>query len=376
MLSIKTWKELNRFKKLTNKERRIVFYAENKASINHFRQLINELTKNRDLEICYVTSIENDPFAEEENAKINFFYIGEGSARTQFFVTLEADILIMDMPDLENFHIKRSKIFPVHYIYIFHSVFSTHTYLRKDALFNFDTIFCVGPHHVNEIKKSEEMYSLKSKNLIHYGFGRIDELFLKIKKENISIDKKTIIITPTYGKNNLLERCGNEIIQLLLDSGFRVILRPHFRILKESKYLIKNIEKKFGKNKNFSLEKGIISTELFQKSVCMITDWSGISFEYAFVFEKPVIFIDLPQKILNSNYKELEIEPFEIRWREKVGTIISVNNLEKILEFLNTYDQPSLKIQIQKIRSSTIYNIGNSNKVGADYIEKFLLNKN
>jgi YidC/Oxa1 family membrane protein insertase len=87
-------------------------------------------------------------------------------------LTLRAKILVMDMPDLDTYHIKRSKAYPVHYIYLFHSMFSIHSYLRKEALDNFDTIFCVGPHHVNEIKATEKLYELKPKKIINYGFGR------------------------------------------------------------------------------------------------------------------------------------------------------------------------------------------------------------
>ncbi|MBT6195291.1 MAG: hypothetical protein HOI05_05710, partial [Nitrosopumilus sp.] len=49
------WKELRRFEKLSEHESAIVFYAENKASMNHFKTLIFELTEKMDLEICYVT---------------------------------------------------------------------------------------------------------------------------------------------------------------------------------------------------------------------------------------------------------------------------------------------------------------------------------
>ena len=64
------WKELKRFKNLTEKQRSIVFYAENKASINHFRLLISELTEKIDLQICYVTSVEDDPILSSKNQKI------------------------------------------------------------------------------------------------------------------------------------------------------------------------------------------------------------------------------------------------------------------------------------------------------------------
>ena len=136
------WKGLREFESLKENERKIVFYVENKASMNHFKTLIKELTEEKDLEICVVTSVKDDPILTSKNKKIKSFYIGEGAIRTKFFLTLKAKVLIMDMPDLETFHIKRSKVFPVHYIYLFHSMFSVHSYLRKGAVDNFDTIFC------------------------------------------------------------------------------------------------------------------------------------------------------------------------------------------------------------------------------------------
>ena len=104
------WKEFKKFEKLTDKERSIVFYAENEASMNHFRLLISELTEEKNLQICYVTSVKNDPIFSSKNENIIRFYIGDGTARTKFFLTLKAKILIMDMPDLQTFHIKRSKV--------------------------------------------------------------------------------------------------------------------------------------------------------------------------------------------------------------------------------------------------------------------------
>ena len=110
------WKELKRFEKLSDFERSIVFYAENKASMNQFKPLIYELTEKMNLQICYVTSVKDDPIFSSQNQRIMSFYIGDGPARTKFFLALKAKILVMDMPDLDTFHIKRSKIYPVHYV--------------------------------------------------------------------------------------------------------------------------------------------------------------------------------------------------------------------------------------------------------------------
>ena len=368
----KEWSELKKFEKLSDSERSIVFYAENKASMNHFRLLINHLTEEMNLKICYVTSVKDDPIFLDTNTNINSFFIGNGTVRTKFFLTLKAKILIMDMPDLETYHIKRSKVFPVHYIYIFHSMFSIHSYLRKGAVDNFDTIFCVGEHHVKEILEIEKIYDLKPKKLVKYGFGRLDTL-LDEKNEvgENNFEKRLIIMTPTYGKENFLEICGIEIIDILLESNFKVLLRPHFRIFQETPELIDEINKKFQNHKNFRLEEGVISKEDFHSSKCLISDWSGISMEYAFVFERPVIYIDVPQKIMNDEMKRIPLIPLEVSIREKIGHLVDIKKLDQLPEIIHGIDNENSK-EIKKFCSETVFNIGKSAKIGAEYIKKKL----
>ena len=370
------WDNLKKFNNLSDSKRSIVFYAENKASMNHFRTLIFELTERMNFQICYITSVKDDPIFTSTNKNILSFYIGEGTARTKFFLTLRAKILVMDMPDLDTYHIKRSKEYPVHYIYLFHSMFSIHSYLRKGALDNYDTIFCVGPHQVNEIRATEKLYELKPKKIVNYGFGRLDTL-LQEKEEFEKSDsnmKDLILITPSYGNENLLEKCGIELIDTLLKSNFRVLLRPHFRILRDSKKLIDSIKDKFGKNPNFIFEDGVIPSEYFHNSICMISDWSGISMEYAFTCECSVIFIDVPKKILNPDANDLSLEPIEISLRNKIGHIVSPENIENIPTIIKNFenDIPNFSQQIKEIRANIVFNVGNSAPVGAKYIQNLV----
>ena len=370
------WKELKKFNKLNDKQRSIVFYAENKASMNHFRLLILELTEERNFQICYITSVKNDPILSINDKNILAFYIGDGIVRTKFFLELKAKILIMDTPDLDSFHIKRSKIFPVHYIYIFHSMFSVHSYLRKGAVDHYDTIFCVGEHHKREILETEKIYGLKPKKLVDYGFGRLDTLLRErsnFKKKKLNTEN-LIIIAPTYGDNNLLKICGVKIIEILLNSNFKVLLRPHFRIFKESKDLIKIIRDKFQNNENFSLEEGVIKPEIFHSSKCMISDWSGISLEYAFIFERPVIYIDVPKKELNEEANKISLTPIEISIRKEIGYLINPDNLSEIPKIISETDNKSRAEEIKNIRSKTVFNIDKSAIIGADYVTKILDN--
>ena len=63
----KEWSELKKFQNLDDDKKIITFYAENKASMNHFRTLISELTEELNYQICYVTSVKNDQILSSKN---------------------------------------------------------------------------------------------------------------------------------------------------------------------------------------------------------------------------------------------------------------------------------------------------------------------
>ena len=376
------WKELKKFKKLTDKERSIVFYSENESYTVHFEKLIKELTNVHRLTVCYVTSSKDDPILNSSNTKILSFYIGDGAARTDFFINLKANILVMTMPDLQTFHIKRSKLHNVHYVYVFHSMVSTHMIYRKNAFDSFDTIFCVGKHHVNEISKNEKKYGLPSKKLVEFGYEKLEQLMDEVEKnskiKSIEKNNRTILVAPSWGTNGLIETRGDEIIQTLLDSGYDVILRPHPMTYKKSQKTIKNIEKKFHKNIHFKLELDIRNSNSFFLSDCMISDWSGVAIEYAFALEKPVLYIDIPKKINNHDYNDLEIIPLEEKIRSQIGAIISpleLSNLSSEIENLCLNIDQNRK-KIQTIKEETVFNLGKSEKYGAMYLLEFLAGRN
>ena len=86
----------------------------------------------------------------------------------------------------------------------------------------------------------------------------------------------------------------------MLDAGYHVTVRPHPMTVKKSSKLIKQIKEKFEKNPDFLLDTNASSFEQLFSSYALITDWSGIGHEYAFVCERPVIYVDVPKKAWNK----------------------------------------------------------------------------
>ena len=372
------WNELKKFEDLKQNERDVVFYSENENSMLIFKSLISELTNKHNLNICYVTSSKDESILKKPNNKIKSFFIGDGVVRTKFFLNLKAKILIMTMPDLETFHIKKSKVYPVHYVYLFHSMVSTHLIYRRSAFEHFDSIFCVGNYQLDEIRSTEKLYDLKPKNLIRYGYSHLDNLLEKYSKRILlpknNENKLHILLAPSWSDDGLFENFGEKVIDILLREGYKVTFRPHPMTQKKSKKKIDRMTEKFSKNESFLLEQNISNFDLFLFSDIMITDWSGAALEFAFAFEKPVLFIDVPKKINNPEYEKIPQVPIEVSIREKIGKIILPTDLELIPnEIKMLYGQTKeLRDKITKIRNELIFNVGESKKDGAEEIIKLL----
>ena len=367
------WKEVKRFEKLDQKYRAIVFYSENEYDFIFFKSIVEKLTQEYDTKICYVTSSKTDPMLNCNDKNILPFYIGDGVAHKNFFINLKATILVMTMPDLETFHIKRSKVYPVHYVYIFHSLNSTQRAYTNTAFDNFDTIFCTGNYQIIEIQERERKFNLGEKKLVKHGYGRLDSLINEARSTDIrksTSNNKVVLIAPSLGANGLIETKGQEIISILLDSGFYVILRPHPMTMKKSNKVIQKIEKEFKDNLNFKLETDIRNTESFFLCDCMISDWSGVAIEYAFAFEKPIFYIDTPQKINNPECDQIDLVPLEEKLRPQIGEVISLSELSLIPSKINQFlqSQNKFKEKIQKSREETVFNVGNSGEQGAKYL--------
>ena len=372
------WNELKKFEDLKQNERDVVFYSENENSMLIFKSLISELTNKHNLNICYVTSSKDESILKKPNNRIKSFFIGDGVVRTKFFLNLKAKILIMTMPDLETFHIKKSKVYPVHYVYLFHSMVSTHLVYRRSAFEHFDSIFCVGNYQLDEIRSTEKLYNLKPKNLIRYGYSHLDNLLEKYSKRILlpknNENKLHILLAPSWSDDGLFENFGEKVIDILLREGYKVTFRPHPMSQKKSKKKIDRMTEKFSKNESFLLEQNIFNFDSFLLSDIMITDWSGAALEFAFAFEKPVLFIDVPKKINNPEYEKIPQVPIEVSIREKIGKIILPTDLELIPnEIKMLYGQTKeLRDKITKIRNELIFNVGESKKDGAEEIIKLL----
>ncbi len=354
-------------------EKQLVFYSEKSGFYKYFENIIDYILKNSDIVIHYVTSDPEDAIFQKNEPRIIPYYIGD-KRLIPFMMKMDADMVVMTMPDLETYHIKRSYVRKdVEYVYIMHGLLSTHMVLRKGALDHYDTILCVGQHTIDEIRETEKIYNLPPKRLIPCGYSLIENLRRAYeqmpKKEN---SKKQILVAPSWQKDNIIESCIDDILSQILDKSFKIIIRPHPEFIKRYPAKINDFIEKYKSkvNDDFIIETDFSSNSTVFESDILISDWSNIAYEFAYATRKPVLFINTPKKVMNPEYTKLKNQPLDITLRNQVGISLNLDQLDKVYysceELLNSSEKYAGVID--GIVEKYVFNFGKSAEVGGKYI--------
>lgn len=353
------------FNNLPKEKRHISFYSEGKNYWPHLESLLHVTLEQTNKSVCYVSSSLDDPGLKVEHPNLNTFFVGMGFVRDYFFQNLDTNIMVMTMPDLHNFQVKRSR-HKVHYVYVQHSLNSLHMIYRHGAFDHYDTICAAGPHHVEEIRAIETKYNLPRKNVVELGYSRLDSLIETAKKyrKSAPIENKThkkILIAHSWGPDSLIESgLGKTLVEQLLNLEHEVILRPHPQTIKFAKARVDEIIIQHKDNPRFTFEGCVAGQESLHQSDIMVSDWSGAATEYAFALNKPVIFCDVPRKVNNPNYQDIYIEPLEVSIREKIGVIW--DGVSPVGELIEHCGQKS-KRDLRTLTDQIVFNAGHSDKL-------------
>mgnify|MGYP000529561865 FL=1 len=268
---------------------------------------------------------------------------------------MDADVVVMTMPDIENYHIKRSYIRKdINYVYVPHGMDSLNMTIQKE-----------------EIEKTEEVYNLPKKELVEWGYSLLDEMredYEKMpKKEN---DIKSILIAPSWQKDNIVDSCLEDILDNLKGHGYKITVRPHPQHVRHMPEKMEGLKERYKDDTDIEIQTDFSSNSTVFEADLMITDWSGIAYEYAYTTCKPVLFIDTPMKIMNPEYKKIGIEPLNIWMRYEIGRVLKLDEIDKtadtaakMLAASDTY-----KDSIDRFVKEYVYNLGSSASVGAKYI--------
>ncbi|PKN94484.1 MAG: hypothetical protein CVU44_05200 [Chloroflexi bacterium HGW-Chloroflexi-6] len=350
---------------------KIAFFATQSQYYSYYQGLLEELTAHKQ-KVIYLTCDPQDISFFKDNPLIHLYF--SKSLLPLTFPLLTTPILVTTVPDIHQYQIKRS-FSGTNYVYVFHALVSTHMMYRKGAFNYYDTVFCVGPHHIEEIRKTEKIYGLPEKQLYKVGYYRLEKIHNQHKKylleKKQAHNQPLVLIAPGWQSENIIDTCAHELIATLLKNDFQVVLRPHPMTIAHQPDKIKAIQQQFISENNFKIDTQTSSEHYLHLADIMICDWSGVALEYAFGTERPVLFIDLPPKVYNPEYQKLDIIPLEVKLRDQIGRVIrpeDVSNAGKIiLDFLVRRDEYIEKIVAA--RNDNVFNFGQSSKIGVEIIE-------
>lgn len=366
--------DANRLLSSSYESRRLVIYAESAAYFRYFEGLFNYILSNSELSITYISADANDPIFHLNNNRVHSYYLN--SLLSGVFGRLDAQIVLMTTPGLNRSYLKKPQDANCEFIYIFHAAVSTHLQYQLGAFDFYDTIFMVGPHHETEIRKAELLYGTQKKNLVQSGYYFTENLFLQSNEKQVPHNDNSFraLVAPSWFKGCIFESCIEELVKVLLSQDWQVTLRPHPEFVKRYPRKVKTLQYITDKSPLLALETSPLDLSLLETDL-LITDRSGICFEYAFAREKPVLFIDTPLKVLNPEYSRLDIDPIEISTRSDIGLSVSPEALGNIPAKVKelTSRQHEFAELIRQTRRKTQYNWLASAEVGGKYILERLI---
>lgn len=375
--------DYKRFFSITNKH--LVFYSEKSGFYKYFRPIIEYLLEHSNAIIHYVTNDPNDQIFEiaKKQTKIKPYYIGPQKIIT-FMMKMDADIVAMTTPDLEKYYLKRSYVRKdIEYVYVPHGITSTNLTTQKGAYDHFDTVLCSGQYQINEMRETEEMYNLPARNLVPCGYGMLDELIKNVEKMDCHRrpdGKKQILIAPSWQADNILESCIDGLVEQLYGDDYLLTIRPHPEFVKRYPNKMKQLMSRYSDKDasklvfetDFSTNQSIFSADL------LITDWSAISFEYAFATKRPVLSINTPMKVTNPDYVKYKNQPIDITMRNQIGQSLELDEIHQagkvVAELLR--DPEEMAARIQQIRDANIFNVGHFGEAAGKYLLARMVERN
>ena len=357
-------------------KKQVVFYAISSGQYKFYKTIIDYLMEHSDIVIHYLTSDPKDAVFNQHHPKLIPYYAGQQKT-ISLMLKLNADIVVTTVPDLQNFHMKKSIVRDdIEYIHTFHGPTSTHLVYREKAFDHFDTLFCAGPHQVAEIRRRESLMNLPRKKLVKVGYGLYDQLAESYESICGHVNEKPrILIAPSWQADNILDVCIAPMLESLSGQEYEVVVRPHPQYISMFPERIKSLEARFSKKDSLiTFELNFLDSQSIYTSDILITDWSNIGYEFAYCTLKPCIFINTPMKVMNPNYSQYGLEPLDITLRDKVGVSVDAEDagmLNKTVEQL-LQNKDSYKAQIEEVVKQYLYHPRRSGEAGGMYIIKQL----
>ena len=348
-----------------------VIYNEGKQYSNVFKPVLDEF-ESRNIEILYLTSSVDDPILNEHYNYIKCEYIGEGNKAFSRLNLLSANFVLMTTPGLDVLQLKRSKGVK-HYSHVLHMP-SDATMYKLFGLDYYDSVLLTGEYQADDIRKLEKLRGIKEKQLITVGCTYLDIYSEKVKSIPKDINHKfTVLVSPSWGTSGLLYKYGEKLLDPLLNNDMQIIIRPHPQSKKSEISILDKLFEKYKNYSNLKWDYEIENIHSLSESDIMISDFSGIIYDYIFLFNKPVIYLTQNFDLRPYDADDLGENAIDSLWQfatlKKIGKEIKEEDFPQIGDIIrNASNNKELQEARQNAKNTAWQHCGESGKRIVDFI--------
>jgi len=327
-----------------------------------------------DVKYGFVTPDKNDPIFSSGLKNVVPICPGKDMMTLSYMNNIRTKVVVSTTPQLDVYMLKKSK-YVKEYVHLFHAAADIGMY-EMYAFDYYDTLFCTGPYQKESIRSVEKNRHETPKKLLDTGCTYFDYMIEELKKLQMEQDKElTVLYAPAWGERSSVVKYGTKVIDVLSDAGIHLIFRPHPQMYVSDVETIKSVEEKIRGNSLIELDRNRTAAASMARSHAMITDISGVIFDYAFLFEKPIFLVNAEYNL--GGYDVIDVDGGKVWDLEKsreIARIIKpeeIDSLDKIVK--SELGNSRLYIdRIREIKSKEIYNFGNTGETAAGQLLEIL----
>lgn len=342
-------------------------FTDSKRYWNIFKPICDEFEK-RGQQVVYLTASPDDPALNEEYKHVSTQFIGEGNRAFARMNMLKADVVLSSTPGVDVYQWKRSRNVKW-YAHILHAANDVTGY-RMFGIDYYDAIMTSGEFQATQVRQLEELRHLPEKELPMIGLPHMDALRERLLSAGeIPSHPVTVLLAPSWGPSSILNRFGSKMIDALLKTGYHIIIRPHPQSYTSEKDMLEELMSKYPSDDHLEWDKSNDNFEVLRRSDILISDFSGVIFDYSLVFDKPIIYADTTFDKGPYDAWWLNDEMWTFSILPKLGKQLTTENFEKVGELIDDcMNAPELAEGRNIARSESWANIGNSASLAVDYL--------
>ena len=345
-----------------------VIFNEGKKYWNVFEPICDEFEK-RGVDVEYLTADEDDPALKKEYEHINCRYIGSGNKAYAYLNFLNAGVCLATTPGLDVYQWKRSQNTGC-YVHILHAAGASASGYRMFSLDHYDSVLLTGDYQIDEIRELEEKRNEEPKELEVVGCTYMDELKKRLDSEGrLEHGQRTVLLAPSWGQSSILCRFGERMIDSLMATGYRIIIRPHPQSFTSDKEIITSLLEKYPDSEMLRWDRNPDNFESLNEADILISDFSSVVFDYSLIFNKPFIYAEGAFDPSCYDAYWLDEVIWKIRVLPKLGIPLKEEQLPKLKEVIDgAIEDTSLLSGRDEARAEAWAHIGESASRTVDYL--------